>query len=117
MGSSWGPLRQHVSLKTRNPEVNPRRKGVTGCTDPVCRLGRLEKGSRKLLRLAQPGGSCRGKCVRLSLGRLWREAWLGLSKQLRGNMGANLVEALNLQAWTQLLGLTPVSGWLDSEWN
>lgn len=80
-------------LKTRNPEVNPRRKGVTGCEYPVCRLGRLEKGSRKLLRLIQPGRELEGQ-VQLSWDSLWQEACLCLLKQPRGQMGPNLAKAV-----------------------
>jgi hypothetical protein len=102
-GEQLGTLRRRVFLKTRNPEVNPRRKGVPGCEYPVCRLGRLEKGSRKLMRLVQSGRELEGQ-AQLSLGSLWQEAWLGLLKQPRGQMGANLAEAVESS------GLGPAAG-------
>lgn len=102
-GEQLGTLRRHVFLKTRNPEVNPRRKGVPGCEYSVCRLGRLEKGSRKPRRLVQSGRDLEGQ-AQLSLQSLWQEAWLGLLKQPRGQMGAKLaVESaglLSLAGWT-----------------
>lgn len=90
-------------LKSRNPEVNPRRKGITGCEYPVCRLGRLARGSRNLLRLLQPGRELEGQ-VQLRWDSLWQEAWLCLLPQPRGQMGANLAEAV------ESAGLGPAAG-------
>lgn len=67
-GEQPGILRQCVALKIMNPKVNLRTKGATGDLKPACSLGRLEEGSRKLLRLVQPGKELEGQ-VQLSLGQ------------------------------------------------
>lgn len=63
----WTP-RQRVSVKIMNPKVNPRTKGATGFLNPTYSLDRLEEGSRKLLRLVQPGRELEGQ-VQLILGQ------------------------------------------------